>query len=44
MLGVFAEFDTAIRKERRMEGITAAKALGVYKGRPPSIKLTTSPH
>jgi DNA invertase Pin-like site-specific DNA recombinase len=38
MLGVFAEFETAIRKERQMEGITVAKAAGVYKGRPPSIK------
>jgi DNA invertase Pin-like site-specific DNA recombinase len=35
---VFAEFETAIRKERQMEGITAAKAAGVYKGRSPSIK------
>jgi DNA invertase Pin-like site-specific DNA recombinase len=31
MLGVFAEFETAIRKERQMEGIAKAKA-GVYKG------------
>ena len=38
MLGVFAEFETSIRKERQMEGIAAAKAAGVYKGRPPSIK------
>jgi DNA invertase Pin-like site-specific DNA recombinase len=38
MLGVFAEFETAIRKERQMEGIAAAKTAGVYKGRPPSIK------
>jgi DNA invertase Pin-like site-specific DNA recombinase len=38
MLGVFAEFETAIRKERQMEGISAAKERGVYKGRPPSIK------
>lgn len=38
MLGVFAEFETAIRRERQMEGIAAAKAAGVYKGRPPSIK------
>jgi DNA invertase Pin-like site-specific DNA recombinase len=38
MLGVFAEFETAVRKERQAEGITAAKAAGVYKGRPPSIK------
>jgi DNA invertase Pin-like site-specific DNA recombinase len=37
MLGVFAEFETAIRKERQAEGIAAAKAAGVYKGRPPSI-------
>src|ERR1700733_106288 len=37
MLGVFAEFETAIRRERQMEGIEAAKAAGVYKGRPPSI-------
>lgn len=37
MLGVFAEFETAIRKERQMEGIAKAKADGVYKGRKPSI-------
>jgi DNA invertase Pin-like site-specific DNA recombinase len=35
MLGVFAEFETAIRHERQMEGITKAKAIpGKYKGRP----------
>lgn len=33
MLGVFAEFETNLRKERQMEGIKAAKARGVYKGR-----------
>lgn len=38
MLGVFAEFETAIRRERQMEGIAKAKEAGVYKGRPPSIK------
>lgn len=32
MLGVFAEFETSLRKERQMEGIAAAKAKGVYKG------------
>ena len=37
MLGVFAEFETNIRKERQLEGIAAAKAKGVYKGRPASI-------
>jgi DNA invertase Pin-like site-specific DNA recombinase len=38
MLGVFAEFETNIRKERQMEGIAAAKAAGVYKGRPATIE------
>ena len=37
MLGVFAEFETNLRRERRMEGIARAKAKGVYKGRKPSI-------
>ncbi|WP_018264114.1 recombinase family protein, partial [Methylobacterium sp. WSM2598] len=37
MLGVFAEFETNLRKERQMEGIAKAKAEGVYKGRLPSI-------
>jgi DNA invertase Pin-like site-specific DNA recombinase len=37
MLGVFAEFETAIRRERQMEGVARAKAEGVYKGRRPSI-------
>lgn len=39
MLGVFAEFETAIRKERQLEGIARAKQAGVYakKGRPASI-------
>ncbi|MCZ7850360.1 recombinase family protein [Agrobacterium salinitolerans] len=39
MLGVFAEFETAIRKERQLEGIAKAKAEGVYKGRKPSIDM-----
>lgn len=37
MLGVFAEFETALRRERQMEGIAKAKTKGVYKGRKPSI-------
>lgn len=39
MLGVFAEFETNLRRERQMEGIADAKARGVYagKGRRPSI-------
>lgn len=32
MLGVFAEFETNLRRERQMEGIAAAKVRGVYKG------------
>jgi DNA invertase Pin-like site-specific DNA recombinase len=37
MLGVFAEFETNLRRERQMEGIQSAKKRGVYKGRKPSI-------
>jgi DNA invertase Pin-like site-specific DNA recombinase len=37
MLGVFAEFETNLRRERQLEGIAAAKERGVYKGRPQSI-------
>ena len=38
MLGVFAEFETNLRRVRQLEGIAKAKAAGVYKGRPPSIE------
>jgi DNA invertase Pin-like site-specific DNA recombinase len=34
MLGVFAEFETNLRREPQMECIAAAKKAGVYKGRP----------
>jgi DNA invertase Pin-like site-specific DNA recombinase len=37
MLGVFAEFETNLRRERQLEGIAKAKQAGVYKGRPASI-------
>ncbi|TPL16764.1 recombinase family protein [Mesorhizobium sp. B2-4-10] len=37
MLGVFAEFETNLRRERQMEGIIKAKAAGVYQGRKASI-------
>jgi DNA invertase Pin-like site-specific DNA recombinase len=37
MLGVFAEFEANLRRERQLDGITKAKAAGVYKGRPASI-------
>lgn len=39
MLGVFAQFETAIRRERQMEGIAKAKAAGVYRGRKPSVDV-----
>jgi DNA invertase Pin-like site-specific DNA recombinase len=39
MLGVFAEFETNLRRERQLEGIAKAKAAGVYKGRPASIDV-----
>lgn len=39
MLGVFAEFETNLRRERQLEGIAKAKALGVYKGRKPSVDV-----
>ena len=37
MLGVFAEFETNLRRERQAEGIAKAKAEGRYRGRKPSI-------
>ena len=37
MMGVFAEFETNLRRERQLEGIAKAKAAGIYKGRRPSI-------
>jgi len=39
MLGVFAEFETNLRRERQAEGIRAAKRKGVYRGRTPKIDL-----
>jgi DNA invertase Pin-like site-specific DNA recombinase len=39
MLGVFAEFETNLRRERQLEGIAKAKAEGIYKGRPASIDV-----
>lgn len=38
MLGVFAEFEVALKKERQAEGIAKAKAAGVYSQRPGSRK------
>ena len=39
MLGVFAEFETNLRRERQMDGIEKAKAKGVYKGRKRTIDI-----
>lgn len=39
MLGVFAEFETNLRRERQAEGIDAAKRRGVYRGRPSRIDI-----
>ena len=37
MLGVFAKFETNLRRERQLEGTGAAKERGDRKGRKPSI-------
>jgi DNA invertase Pin-like site-specific DNA recombinase len=37
MLGVFAEFETNLRRERQMEGIAKAKSEGRYRGRKQSV-------
>ena len=39
MLGVFAELETNLRKERQMEGIARAKKIGKFKGRGQSIDV-----
>ena len=40
MLGVFAEFETNLRKERQLEGLARAKAKGnVYQGRTAKIDV-----
>ena len=41
MLGVFAEFETNLRRERQAEGIAKAKAAGVYRGRKPRMDADT---
>jgi len=39
MLGVFAEFETNLRRERQMEGIAKAKERGIYSGRKATIDV-----
>jgi hypothetical protein len=40
MLGVFADFETNLRRARQLEGIAEAKAAVVYSGRAPSIEAS----
>ena len=40
VLAAFAQFETSLRRERQMAGIAAAKAKGVYRGRPHTIDAT----
>lgn len=42
MLGVFAEFETDLRKERQKEGIAKAKKEGKYKGRKPTVSIKSN--
>ena len=44
MLGVFAEFETNLRRERQVEGIAAAKQRDAYRGRPPRIDMEAIKH
>ena len=44
MLGVFAEFETNLRRERQSEGIAATKQRGTYKGRTPKIDMEEIRH
>ncbi|WP_408898369.1 recombinase family protein [Nocardioides sp. R1-1] len=37
VMGAFAEFERALIRERQAEGIAAAKARGVYRGRAPAL-------
>jgi len=39
MLGVFAEFELNLRKERMMEGVRAAQRAGKYQGRKASVDV-----
>ena len=44
VLGVFAEFETNLRRERQAEGIAAAKQRATYRGRPPRIDTEAIKH
>ena len=42
ILGVFAEFENNLRRERQIEGIQRAKKAGKYKGRKPTARLLSN--
>lgn len=42
MLGVFAEFEVTLRRERQLEGIARAKSAGKYKGRQPTARAKSN--
>ena len=44
MLGVFAEFETNLRRERQTDGTAAAKQRGAYRGRPSRIDMEAIRH
>ncbi len=44
MLSIFAQFERSLIKERQREGITLAKAKGVYKGRKPALSAERIAH
>jgi DNA invertase Pin-like site-specific DNA recombinase len=44
MLGVFAEFQTNLGRERQMEGVAKAKLNRVYKGRKASTRIAAPCH
>ena len=44
MLGVFAEFEINLRRERQTEGVAAAEQRGAYRGRPPRIDMEAIKH
>jgi DNA invertase Pin-like site-specific DNA recombinase len=43
MLGVFAEFETNLRRKRRLEGMAKTNATGVCKVAPASDAIWKSP-
>ena len=44
ILGVFAEFETNLRRERQAEGVAVAKQRATDRGRPPMIDMKAIKH